>query len=70
MAQSVQYVIIGDFVPCPQCQPHLGADHQGGIEAPMSCMVPGCGCVLNGPNFQILTESTPTTTQGTDEKPV
>lgn len=56
---AVNFIIIGDFVPCPQCQ-HWGAEHDGGIVAPMKChhLDDGveCPCVLDGEEFQVLVE--------------
>lgn len=69
--KGVQYIIIGDFIPCPECT-HLGAEHDGGILAPMKCHhLDGdteCPCILDGVQYQTLATSTPTTGQGTGEK--
>jgi hypothetical protein len=70
-AKKIQYIIIGDFIPCPECT-HLGAEHDGGILAPMKCHhlddSVECPCILDGVAFQILVDSTPSTGQGTGEQ--
>lgn len=73
-AKKVQYILIGDFVTCPQCGPHLGADHDGGILTPMKCHFLDeegveCPCILDGEPFQTLVDLQEAPMKNTDPAP-
>lgn len=70
---AIEYIIIGDFVHCPECT-HYGAEHDGGILTPMKCHkldTEGveCPCILDGVTFQTVKDDPQTPMSNGDPAP-